>query len=960
MSLASALLQPQRLARVSADANESLMEDVGRMIAVLFEDVANEGPVAQAVIDAAIAMGPRLQHELEDRVRNVASKLRIRAQAFVTSLEGLGDEVAAVGDDGGRAIALATRLLTLVADAIDTLTYPGLRERVQFVVDLLEKDLGLSAAFIEGQILAFLNDAADRIIALDDGGDPAVRRRRRGSAATFRRVARLLQADLHFPGFDVDALTRVLYNLLREADIEEVLRQARCALTEFEAAVASARTLGEVVPGSAMGVRPVGAAALVNLPGQPTYAWYPSWLLSDEDLPLLGLSDLTDAAQLIVLIRDSAMEVPRWLREQFSSAQLQIFAGVAPGTEVSAEQKLVALSVLNKSIQGPLIYDRNRFPTTNLPDDLVKQQLEAIDDDDVLLANRRFISYVFRDYLEDASGAFLRWLGRTVLGLLDWPRNQVSVSTDRRFIMCDDIPLLMGENLKWQDAPIFATAETGQTFWIFEHVSPDVCEGFAQHLAWPTALGKAVWHLVNTIRDQPGHRVGSAIALSLEFVEALNQLTFGRPVNGYDGLGAFGRWLSSAVLGPRAVAILGGSFQGIHTEATGGNILNFWITIIAGDVVRTAGPSTLLSFLRDIPLALLTLVNFGGPRDGPSTLPPHPAQNHLKQAPINSLVNSLFALWLLSSYKREDHSIKIWSAGNIGDRRARSIELWLGGGIGMGIFAAVTTTLVSQVTAWAEDWALFGKTVGLACLTMVAQFWILEYLQKEGDTDGGTFNPRGPRAFKGYPNKDTSPYRLPFARGEALYCPQGNQGLWSHDDISNIGSNQQCYAFDFGHDHRQPIRAARDGIVWAFNENIDDNSDADANMIVILHDTNDSVHDDPFGTGPVTTYARYLHGAKNGITDAFASRGLAAPVQESASPGMGTRVHQGDVIMLADDTGLSFHSHLHMDVMMDASGTVVLPSAATGPGTVGIPFVFREVRGEGRPMSLTWYESENG
>jgi hypothetical protein len=32
---------------------------------------------------------------------------------------------------------------------------------------------------------------------------------------------------------------------------------------------------------------------------------------------------------------------------------------------------------------------------------------------------------------------------------------------------------------------------------------------------------------------------------------------------------------------------------------------------------------------------------------------------------------------------------------------------------------------------------------------------------------------------------------------------------------------------------------------------------------------------------------------------------------------------------------------------------------SNGPGNVGIPFVFREVRGEGRPLNLTWYESEN-
>jgi hypothetical protein len=323
-------------------------------------------------------------------------------------------------------------------------------------------------------------------------------------------------------------------------------------------------------------------------------------------------------------------------------------------------------------------------------------------------------------------------------------------------------------------------------------------------------------------------------------------------------------------------------------------------------------------------------------------------------------MNSLFGLWLVSYYKREDHSIEIWSAGGIGDRRARAFKLWLGGGIGMGVLAGIATTLVAQIMAWAEDWARFGKTVGLASLTMVLQFWFLEYLQKEGDTADGTYNPRGPRDFKGYPGKDTSPYRLPFARGEALYCGQANQGLWSHNDITNIGADQQCYAYDFGHDHRQAIHASRGGIVWAFNENNADNSTANWNSITILHDANDAEHDDPFGTGPVTTYAVYGHGARNGVSDAFTARGLPVPVMESATPGGGTRVNQGDVIMLADDTGTSFHSHLHMHVLMDTSGGVVAPGAANGPGDVGIPFVFREVRGEGRCLNLTWYESENG
>jgi hypothetical protein len=467
---------------------------------------------------------------------------------------------------------------------------------------------------------------------------------------------------------------------------------------------------------------------------------------------------------------------------------------------------------------------------------------------------------------------------------------------------------------------------------------------------------------VNIVLDQPGNRVGSAIAVSMDFAEALNQLIFGRPVHGYDGLGGFGRWLSSGVIGPRAVALLGGSFQGMHTDATRGNIFLFWLTMFAGDVIRTAGPSSVLGIVREVVLGVLTLVNFGGPRDGPSTLPKHPAQNHLKQGPINSLMNTLFGLWLVSFSKREDHSIEMWSAGGIGERRKRAFALWLGGGIGMGVAAGVATTLVAQIMAWAEDWARFGTTVGLASLTMVLQFWFLEYFQKEGDTDGGTYNPRGPRPFKGYPNKGTSPYRLPFPAGAALYCGQGNQGMWSHNDISNIGATQQCYAVDFGHDHRQPICAVRSGVVWSFTESNADTASGPgtANTIVIMHDAHDAEHDDPFGTGPVTTYARYLHGANNGITNAFASRGLAPPVQESVTPGGGTRVNRGDVIMLADDTGKSFHSHLHLDVVMDAGGGVVAPGAGSGnPGGVGIPFVFGDVRGEGRPLNLTWYESEN-
>ena len=283
-------------------------------------------------------------------------------------------------------------------------------------------------------MLAFLNDIADRITALDDGGDQKVRRQRRVCAATFRRLGRFLQANFHFPGLDVDGLTRALYNLLQQAGITEVIRQARCALSEFQTAVAGVGALGAALPD--IGARSVGAAAIVELSGQPTYAWYPSWLLADEDLPLLGLSSLKNAARLIVKVRDDPSQAAVCLRELFTAAQLASLAGVTVGTEPTEDQKLTVLAVLNKAIQGPLIYDGERFPSMNLPADLLEEQQTAIQKDNLLLANRRFVSHVFSEDLEQFDIAccskFLRGLawffGRLLPELIfaepPWPRNR--------------------------------------------------------------------------------------------------------------------------------------------------------------------------------------------------------------------------------------------------------------------------------------------------------------------------------------------------------------------------------------------------------------------------------------------------------------------------------------------------------------------------------------------------------
>jgi hypothetical protein len=293
---------------------------------------------------------------------------------------------------------------------------------------------------------------------------------------------------------------------------------------------------------------------------------------------------------------------------------------------------------------------------------------------------------------------------------------------------------------------------------------------------------------------------------------------------------------------------------------------------------------------------------------------------------------------------------------------------WLAGAIGMGLAAGLSGSLVAQIIAWAEDFKRFFVTGAISAGKMFGLYWFYLYIFRENATDGGRYRVGG-GSFRGYRDRASSPYLLPYPSGVAKYAGQANLGLFSHNritnsDFENPANNavQQVYAYDFDHDFGEPIACSRAGVVWSFAEGTADGGAPPWNFITIRHDTIDTEHDD-FGNGPVQTFSVYGHLAQNGVTNAPAFGGT-APVQESVSPGAGTPVSQGDLIALAGDTGMSFHNHLHMHV---------LPlDAVTGlPSTVfTIPFVFRDMRvgilprnsplNDGNLQSITWYRSRNG
>jgi hypothetical protein len=313
------------------------------------------------------------------------------------------------------------------------------------------------------------------------------------------------------------------------------------------------------------------------------------------------------------------------------------------------------------------------------------------------------------------------------------------------------------------------------------------------------------------------------------------------------------------------------------------------------------------------------------------------------------------------------------------------------------------------------------------------------FLLNESKTDGGHLSGRDSSNNEikaaGYPSDFAhSPYKLPWAHGRTVQCPQGNHGLWSHTPFSN---RCELYAYDFGLDHGTEALAMRSGTVWDFREGADDGDpDHGANKIIILHDAPPAAGNgfDFDQNGATTqTFAEYLHGRKDGITNAFRGpaisftgaestdvitaanhgftdgtavvvidpgSGSALPTglttgttafvrdattdslklaatfgglaidlttdgagflqrtpltKEMNSPGSGTRVVQGQLIMFTDDTGRSAYNHLHVQVRpMDAG--------MTGPDDYTIPFVFSDddVQGDdGVPRSMNWYDSSN-
>ena len=447
---------------------------------------------------------------------------------------------------------------------------------------------------------------------------------------------------------------------------------------------------------------------------------------------------------------------------------------------------------------------------------------------------------------------------------------------------------------------------------------------------------------------------------------------------------------------PVILATVLSSLQGLHTNAAGGKAFVFWIMQLLGDVKKAFTCDAIPEAARDAILSGLTLMNYKGEGSPPIVGEDLRPLNRNEVNGIVGPVTTVFNILLTKVVPREKYAFPFQGPGS------HAAEMWvlynLVAGTGFGLLGGFVGVLIAQIFSRSIDWGLMGKTMLTLTAKSLGFFWINLFSFKENDTDDGKYNPRGP-AFAGYPSSKGSPYRLPWAGDSSYMCVQGNQGFWSHN---NFGSTPQVYAFDFALDQGDEVLAARPGTVVDYFDWVPDDTNettpasgptptaADPrpaggltiypqtlsrnwNFILIRHDCddngvsrppNDDYDLDEGSTAEsknvITTYGVYGHGRDGSVRKVFGDRSVAA--QDI----IGTKVKQGQVIMLAGSTGVSAHNHLHIHIVPGPASDVAPPirldadpNDNTIPAVIQrtIPFVFDDV--DGPPLSLTYYTSKN-
>lgn len=913
--LGSILIQPQMFGRMQGRSDaEELADEVMALLHKLALDPAAAEALAPALQGAGAALGERL-----------AERVRTRIPQGMAALQGLFDPLLqrfiALGSGGSSPTELLGRIadaLEALAGATGSLSDDAIRAFVRRVARIAEQDFGLSTAVLATELRSFVADFRTRLVNTPAAGQAATRH---ALACLLGRIERDVITLLPTLDLGADRLAGLLIAELRRTGISDLRDRAECLLGKAQAVL---RALADLVR-------------------------------------TLAATGVTHAMRTPAAARAHAPRVAR---------------GLPSGSAVPP-----------RSADGQYCWYASW-----------------------LYATRR------QGFGTDTPGgiAFLQTITP------GYPEDEVWLTTDRKSLVLrraagDDEVLHRADTpFEWHQAPQFSGSSPARPVSGADHaehfVFPRIGAPFLEDWAHVTAVladaAAGLWHVIAMGTSPKEYACNiplwlwkwthaSSAAASAPLASVIAQKA---------GWGMGGKYVFSPLVS--MLTVIFGSLEGVHTKTNAKNGFLQWLTLLGADAINAFTIHTVTQAVRSVSLTVFTLINYDGAAQEPATGPDTRPKNWDMAGSLTGLVNTLMGMLFFKLIRREDYGLPI--GGN-----AKPFVLWYLVGAPI---AAFVGTFSGVLVGWAvartvtpgKLWQEPLKAAGLSLLLFMVQM----YLAMEGDTDDGRYNasvdPQGdafvpPRQpFAGYPAAEASPYRLPVAAGSATFVGQANQGLFSH---MRYGNPVQVYAYDFAHDFKDEVLAVRSGTVVDWFDFYPDDTELDLsgasatdtatglaaasaaqtagllvsgqsgfngnltgnwNFVLIRHDTLDPVHDRDQGGATVTTFAIYGHGANGGVRAAFALRGI-APTAIIGSP-----VLQGQVIMQAGDTGVSFHNHLHLHVQAatSAAQAPVTPAPVPFPpinptalSAYTLPFVFiegRHVLGRDGPLRhLTWYRSEN-
>lgn len=454
----------------------------------------------------------------------------------------------------------------------------------------------------------------------------------------------------------------------------------------------------------------------------------------------------------------------------------------------------------------------------------------------------------------------------------------------------------------------------------FKHQTADTMETVTLHMTWPFTLVDGI--LVSAAGFSKGRGVYSITTVAMmrdavyTALAALAHINVPTILN--EAMGSLTAWFDKFF---NIAAALLCSLEGRSIDS-----FDFFLYVLRF-LFRFGGASFPVGMLRDAILSIITLVN----HDPSITPSPENRNNFALTQFFMQIVGPLIHAGVMPD-----------NYFSINGQYGTLIAAVLVGGLGFSVLTFFSGMFLSA--AIAQDFPDPGKAAVAwvkGWLLSIPTFIGLWFTFNDGSTDDGKrgYTPDGGRgtqvAFAGYPDNTTSPYLMPFV-GSAE-CIQGNHGFWSHNSV--IG---QVFSYDFSLNLGQDVLCMRDGVVFGTPlDSVDDGEHPDdGNHIVIKHTTPNADHDKDVAGAATTTYAKYYHGQKGTIADAFGG----------SVPADGTAVTQGQLLFKCNSTGMSRCNHIHIQVNPEDSGA---------PAGYTIPWVFNDVPGNGVAVSTKVYDSKN-